>query len=139
MERPEKSSKEAINVGLSVQERIKLLNQKSVELPKEKSLINTGSTVKERLAALQQTSKVSQPKDSVVSPNFIPLAQRKEDWIKSNKNQEKVVDNPLIPEEKKLESNEIFEDSDEENKTVLVELSKPIRKRPLKKLNLDFE
>ena len=139
MERPEKSSKEAINVGLSIQERIKLLNQKSVELPKEKSLINTGSTVKERLAALQQTSKVSQPKDSVVSPNFIPLAQRKEDWIKSNKNQEKVVDNPLIPEEKKLESNEIFEDSDEENKTVLVELSKPIRKRPLKKLNLDFE
>ena len=79
MERPEKSSKEAINVGLSIQERIKLLNQKSVELPKEKSLINTGSTVKERLAALQQTSKVSQPKDSVVSPNFIPLAQRKED------------------------------------------------------------
>ena len=76
---PPNPQKPAINVGMSIQERMKMLNQKPSEEPKEKPIITTGVSVKDRLAALQQNSKTSQAEKPSFKPEepFIPLSQRK--------------------------------------------------------------
>jgi hypothetical protein len=78
--------------GLSIQERIRLLNQKKEENKIEKTIVNTGVSVKDKLSQLEGNSKFSQVFKGSNNPvqTFVPSSQRK--FIPAEANQSKIVE-----------------------------------------------
>ena len=96
-------SRNNINVGMSIQERMKMLNQKPATEPKEKEVITTGVSVKERLAAMQANKNVDTAKQQFKpSEPFIPLSQRKAN-LQESKKESQIESPPMIkPQEKNI-------------------------------------